>query len=51
MIQAPELSYNIGIDYAIPFGAGTLTPRLDYSYTDENYSNLDQQYFYMNDEA
>ncbi len=50
MIQAPELSYNIGIDYAIPFGAGTLTPRIDYSYTDENYSNLDQQNFYLNDE-
>ena len=50
MIQAPELSYNIGIDYVIPFGNGTLTPRLEYSYTDENYSNLDQQFFYLQDE-
>jgi iron complex outermembrane receptor protein len=50
MIQAPDVSYNLGIDYAIPFGAGTLTPRLDYSYTDENYSNLDQQAFYLQDE-
>ena len=49
MIQAPELSYNIGIDYAIPFGNGTLIPRLEFSYTDENYSNLDQQNFYLND--
>jgi len=50
MIQAPELSYNLGIDYAIPFGAGTLTPRLDYSYTDENYSALDQQLYNLQDE-
>ncbi len=50
MIQAPELSYNLGIDYAIPFGAGTLTPRLDYSYTDENYSALDQQAYNLQDE-
>jgi len=49
MIQAPELSYNIGLDYVIPFGDGTLTPRIEFSHTDENYSNLDQQYFYMND--
>ena len=50
MIQAPDVSYNIGIDYAFPFGNGTLTPRLDYSYTDDNYSNLDQQDFNKQDE-
>jgi iron complex outermembrane receptor protein len=50
MIQAPELSYNIGIDYVFPFGNGTLTPRLEFSHTDENYANLDQQFFYLNDE-
>tara|TARA_R110000824_G_scaffold52692_3_gene146038 strand:- start:12311 stop:14851 length:2541 start_codon:yes stop_codon:yes gene_type:complete len=50
MIQAPDVSYNIGIDYAFPFGDGTLTPRLDYSYTDDNYSNLDQQDFNLQDE-
>ena len=50
MIQAPELSYNIGIDYAFPFGDGTLTPRLDYSYTDENYAALDQQPYNLNEE-
>ena len=49
MIQAPELSYNLGIDYVIPFGDGTLTPRLDFSYTDENYAQLDQQLYNMND--
>jgi len=50
MIQAPELSYNIGVDYVFPFGNGTLTPRLTYSYTDENYAHLDQQPYNLNDE-
>ncbi|MDG2090277.1 MAG: TonB-dependent receptor [Gammaproteobacteria bacterium] len=49
-IQAPDVSYNLGIDYVFPFGSGTLTPRLDYSYTDENYAHLDQQPYNMNDE-
>lgn len=50
MIQAPDASYNLGIDYVFPFGNGTLTPRLTYSYTDENYAHLDQQAYNLNDE-
>ncbi len=49
MIQAPDVSYNIGLDYVFPYGNGTLTPRLTYSYTDENYSALDQQAYNLND--
>ncbi len=48
-VQAPELSYNIGIDYEIPYAGGTLTPRLAFSYTDESYSNIIQTDYYRND--
>jgi len=48
-VQAPELSYNIGIDYEIPYAGGTLTPRLDFSYTDDSYSNVIQTPYYQND--
>ncbi len=33
----PELQGNIGIGYDFPAGAGTLTPRLNVSYTDEQF--------------
>jgi len=49
-IQAPDVSYNLGVDYVFPFGNGTITPRLDFSYTSENYAHLDQQAYNMNDE-
>jgi len=49
-LQAPDTAYNFGIDYVIPFGSGTITPRLQYSYTSENYAHLDQQPYNMNDE-
>ncbi len=49
-VQAPELSYNIGIDYEFAWGGGTLTPRLAYSYTDESWSNVIQTDYYRNDE-
>jgi iron complex outermembrane receptor protein len=49
-VQAPELSYNIAIDYELPFGGGTLTPRLAFSHTDESWSSVFQQEYYRNDE-
>ena len=48
-IQAPELSYNLAIDYEIPFAGGMLTPRLAFSHTDESYSNVIQTDYYRND--
>jgi len=48
-VQAPELSYNIAIDYELPWMGGTLTPRLNFSHTDESYSNLIQTDYYRND--
>ena len=49
-IQAPDVSYNIAVDYEFPWAGGTLTPRLSYSYTDESWSNVIQTDYYRNDE-
>lgn len=49
-VQAPELSYNIAVDYEFPWAGGTLTPRLAFSYTDESWSNVIQTDYYRNDE-
>ncbi len=49
-VQAPELSYNIAIDYEFAWMGGTLTPRLSFSHTDESYSNVIQTDYYRNDE-
>jgi iron complex outermembrane receptor protein len=39
---APKLTVNASVQYAIPFGNGTLTPQITYSHTDRQYSNLFQ---------
>ncbi len=49
-IQAPDVSYNIAVDYEFAYAGGTLTPRLSYSYTDESWSNVIQTDYYRNDE-
>jgi iron complex outermembrane receptor protein len=49
-VQAPELSYNLSIDYEFPFAGGIVTPRVNFSHTDENYSNIIQTDYYKNDE-
>ncbi len=48
-VQAPELSYNLAIDYEIPYAGGTLTPRLAFSHTDESFSNIIQTDYFRND--
>jgi iron complex outermembrane receptor protein len=48
-VQAPELSYNLAIDYEIPYAGGTLTPRLAFSHTDESYSNIIQTDYFRNE--
>ena len=49
-VQAPDLSYNIAIDYEFAWMGGTLTPRLSFSHTDESWSNVIQTDYYRNDE-
>jgi len=49
-VQNPELSYNIAIDYELPWAGGTLTPRLAFSHTDESWSNVIQTDYFRNDE-
>lgn len=37
---APELTVNFGVEYAIALGAGTLTPRIDYSHISETWASV-----------
>lgn len=39
---SPEVTGNASIDYAIPVGAGTLDPRITYSYTDKQWVSIFQ---------
>ena len=39
--QAPDMTYNLGVQYVADFaGGGTLTTRVDYSYTDQFWRSL-----------
>lgn len=37
---SPEWTFNAGVQYALPVGSGTLTPRLNYSYVGAQWSTL-----------
>ncbi len=37
---APELTVNLGVEYAIALGGGTLTPRVDYSHISETWASV-----------
>lgn len=39
-VYSPEIQWGITLDYDISWGQGTLTPRVSYSYTDEQDINL-----------
>jgi iron complex outermembrane recepter protein len=47
---APELTTNITLQYGFPIGDATLQPRVNYSYTSKQYSNILQNndYYEMN---
>lgn len=37
---APEMTLSLGVEYNIALGAGTLTPRLDYSHISESWASI-----------
>lgn len=39
-LYSPEWTFNAGVEYAIPFGGGTLTPRLNYGYIGSQWTYL-----------
>lgn len=44
-----EIETGRRVDYEFAFTGGTLTPRISFSHTDENYSSLIQTPYYLND--
>ena len=37
---APELTFNLGVEYDFAMGGGTLTPRVDYSHISESWASI-----------
>ena len=40
MLYAPKWTWNVGVEYSIPVGEGSITPRLQYSYVGAQYTSL-----------
>lgn len=40
MLYSPKVTLNAGVDYSIVVGKGTLRPRLNYAYIDQQYTTL-----------
>ncbi len=45
LVNTPESTFNIGIEYGIPLNEGELALRLDYSYTDELFNDSQNSTF------
>jgi iron complex outermembrane receptor protein len=40
MLYSPKITFNAGTDYTFVVGKGTLRPRVNYAYIDQQYTTL-----------